>query len=1471
MAGAMMILRGAVATLAALAAVVVGLLVALVVGGLVFVQTDFGRRTLASAVEGMLSAPGAEVAIGRIGKGLPARLAVEDVAFHDEEGAWLTLDRASIAWRPAALLRGQLHVTDVSADGIDLVRLPPAEEEPEPRDDDEPFEAPSLPVDVRVDAISVRDVTLGEKIAGERMTLDMTGQLSAPAGSALRTQLQVARTDQPGLLATLDADFDPATDVLGVSADVAEPEDGLIARLAGIAPYPPVVLRLEGRGPLSDWQGRLTAAAGDLVDLDAQLGIARTETLALSLAGDARIAALVDPPLRSLIEDAVQFDVAVVETGEERYRIERLVVQSDALEARASGGIDLADQTVDMTARVVSRDAGRFDEALGAMTVERIELNANASGALALPEVNVTGSLAGIEMPDVASVQSMRLQARLEPQAGRRGGAETAVLAADVEASGLQAVDATLAGLTGDTLTAVFRGLLDMQTMVLSIDEAVVASGPSRLSGDGWMNLENGDMDATVETSIGDLSSLGQALDQEISGALELTVHAEGNVQAMTLRDGTIDGVIRDLSFHDPAIDEVIGDRVTVSATYAVDGESGSVDARIHAGEALNGRLSGRMTDGLQRLMATYQLEAPRLAVIGEAFDIPIAGAFVLSGTAEGDPANPAVVATARLTDAVVADFAITSAELNVAAETVTRAPSGEATLAAATEAGPVDIRAVFATPAENRFNLSALSARLPGVTITGDADVDLAERTAAGRLRGALDARRGVDIAGIRIVGTGDLDVRLDRPAGRQSVAFDLSADRLAVSMEGEDRLRAGSIAASGRVDDALGAPVVDVQLTAQNVGAADALAQSVSVTLAGPLSGAGFSLAVSEYGEPPLAVDAGGTLGVDEEAIRVVLQRLQGALGDYPFALQRPAGIVYAAPAIAIDDFALDVAGGQVRIDGTIGGAQTAATIDATLPAEVAGGAAGMEFRGMLEARAELREQAGLIAGTVRVGARDIVQMVGGAAAGSPVNADLTVGLRNGVASADGQVRGLGPTPLVLTGEMPLAIDAETLQPRQRETTPIRARLNWQGDLRSLTQLAPLSDQRLAGAATIDLAVRGTLEQPRASGEVIVRNGTYEHLVYGTLISNLELTAALQDEQTVQVSLTGSDGGRGRITAGGRANLADLQGEPISLDIALRNMTLVRRDDVTAAAGGDLAYRGTATAGTLSGRIETDGVEVSLLGDVPPSVVTIDVIEVRDGERIDVAPPPAPEPDPDEAIVLDLSLVMPNRVFVRGRGLDSEWRGDLDITGTITDVRVVGSIEVIRGTFDLVGAEFDLENSAIRFDGDRGMTPRLNIEATRVARDLTATIRVTGTPTAPELTLTSTPSLPESEILAQVLFGRTSGELGPAELVEIAMALDTLAGGRGAGAGAIGMLRETFGLARLSIGTDEAGEPVVRAGRYVTDRIYVETVQGARPGSSKFRAEVELTDQWALEAETGDVTQNTGEYVGVRWRYDY
>ena len=60
---------------------------------------------------------------------------------------------------------------------------------------------------------------------------------------------------------------------------------------------------------------------------------------------------------------------------------------------------------------------------------------------------------------------------------------------------------------------------------------------------------------------------------------------------------------------------------------------------------------------------------------------------------------------------------------------------------------------------------------------------------------------------------------------------------------------------------------------------------------------------------------------------------------------------------------------------------------------------------------------------------------------------------------------------------------------------------------------------------------------------------------------------------------------------------------------------------------------------------------------------------------------------------IELDLNIKMPGQAFVRGRGLESEWQGELAITGTTSTPIIKGSIDSKRGAFNLLGKVFNLE----------------------------------------------------------------------------------------------------------------------------------------------------------------------------------
>ena len=75
------------------------------------------------------------------------------------------------------------------------------------------------------------------------------------------------------------------------------------------------------------------------------------------------------------------------------------------------------------------------------------------------------------------------------------------------------------------------------------------------------------------------------------------------------------------------------------------------------------------------------------------------------------------------------------------------------------------------------------------------------------------------------------------------------------------------------------------------------------------------------------------------------------------------------------------------------------------------------------------------------------------------------------------------------------------------------------------------------------------------------------------------------------------------------------------------------------------------------------------------------------------------------------------PDSIFVRGRGLDSEWRMDLAVGGTAKKPRVTGAISKIRGQMTLLGKPFALDRGEVRFANTAKVDPELDVALIREA----------------------------------------------------------------------------------------------------------------------------------------------------------
>jgi autotransporter translocation and assembly factor TamB len=137
------------------------------------------------------------------------------------------------------------------------------------------------------------------------------------------------------------------------------------------------------------------------------------------------------------------------------------------------------------------------------------------------------------------------------------------------------------------------------------------------------------------------------------------------------------------------------------------------------------------------------------------------------------------------------------------------------------------------------------------------------------------------------------------------------------------------------------------------------------------------------------------------------------------------------------------------------------------------------------------------------------------------------------------------------------------------------------------------------------------------------------------------------------------------------------------------------------------------------------------------------------------------------------------------------------------------------------------------------------------------------------PELTLTSEPERPQDEVLSYLLFGRDASEITPGQGLRLAAAANTLRGGPSVFDG-LDSLRTGLGLDTLDLQSSDEGldQSTARAGKYVTEDVYVEVERGAAANSGSARVRIDLTNTLAAESE---VTENNETGVGLLWKYDY
>ncbi|MEM7497249.1 MAG: translocation/assembly module TamB domain-containing protein [Pseudomonadota bacterium] len=818
-----------------------------------------------------------------------------------------------------------------------------------------------------------------------------------------------------------------------------------------------------------------------------------------------------------------------------------------------------------------------------------------------------------------------------------------------------------------------------------------------------------------------------------------------------------------------------------------------------------------------------------------------------------GDPQGTVDAVVTQLT---AAGFSIDRVEADARLASLVSSPAVTLTASTSRIDGP-GIAAAGATVEADLANLAAAGRGTASVTLNGLSGTAAArsvtltaDLSALTPPAGTVQLRtEGLSAAGAEI-GAARLDARLTDRGGQTDVNATLSAPN--IEAEG---LAVGGFSLEAAIRDVLGRPGFDSRFRAESVEGDGLVLVGTELTVAGPLSNLAIALDASgELDQRDLVatlrarVDAEGPLEAE-------IATLSLRLGEAEAALDSPLRLRSRGSATAVEGLALTLPGGRITGDTTLyanGAAGTLALDFADLGRLKELAEASPVKRGSLRLDARFDTRRGSAGAEIDGQARNLAFDQAVAAIGD-LGLDLTSRWDGRRIENDIALSGPFGDPFRVNAALGL-VPSGGLAPRVPDDAGLDGTVRWEGDVGDLWVLVPLPDHVLDGRLLIDLALAGTIDTPQVDGRVEMREGQYQNLDAGTILTHLSLDTELQSTDTFTLVFSGRDGASGTVE--GRLALS-----PRGLDASVKadSAVLVRRDDVTAQISTDIAVRGPLDSLDVTGRTLIERAEVRLINATPPSVATLGDVRIK-GAPI--------EENGDGAggtINLDLSVEAPRDVFVRGRGLDSEWRIDLDITGTAAQPRMVGSVERIRGILDLLGRRFDLTEGEVQFTGGRTIDPRLTVTLAHENAGVTGFINVRGNASDPQISFTSEPSLPEEEVLPRTVFGQSSQSLSPSQAIQLGAAVTTLLDGSG---GTFDDIRSAVGVDVLRFDTDAEGAAEVTVGKNVADGVFVGATQPVAGGESKVTVEVEIFDNVTVDGEVGSEGSTS---VGVNWRKDF
>ncbi|KOH45912.1 hypothetical protein NC99_12880 [Sunxiuqinia dokdonensis] len=328
----------------------------------------------------------------------------------------------------------------------------------------------------------------------------------------------------------------------------------------------------------------------------------------------------------------------------------------------------------------------------------------------------------------------------------------------------------------------------------------------------------------------------------------------------------------------------------------------------------------------------------------------------------------------------------------------------------------------------------------------------------------------------------------------------------------------------------------------------------------------------------------------------------------------------------------------------------------------------------------------------------------------------------------------------------------------------------------------------EEISGYLEGDVTVKGTIESPDPKGGFHLVDASLRIREYGVDYREIKFGIDFQGEEVLLDTLL-IRSADGTLSGGGKIGFSSdfYKGDVSDTEIKLQfnQFNPVNHKQFNMQLSGNASLGGSKDDVKFDGDLNVPKSEIylpaifNLMGKMVetemPKPILVRELEGLDSDTIDSVNVSQIDSTATDSLKFDyfdnltgeVRLKIPKNTWIKNEDMHIEISGDLEMIKHKEFFELFGSVEVVRGQYDLFGRTFMIQSGTISFQGGEELMPRMDITASysfrnseRVQQELS--VAISGTAEEPSVSFSlDGSSVSEGDALSYILFGKSMNEL--------------------------------------------------------------------------------------------------------------